>query len=216
MKKISFISMAVILLSIAAFSIASAQSKMGNVKGQVTSYDADAGQINLLTWKRGEVVVQVPDDFDFNSIEEGSYLHAKGRFNEEGIIVADWIKESKARDGDGEGGKSNSAYCAGRKDKLHPLAAGIEEIYGYPPEETMAYFCKGFGFGQIMLALQTKEMKGLDVSELLDKRKSGMGWGQIWKENGLVGNPGEASSPPGHLKRPEHAGPKEGKGQDKP
>ena len=216
MKKISFISMAVILLSIAAFSIASAQSKMGNVKGQVTSYDADAGQINLLTWKRGEVVVQVPDDFDFNSIEEGSYLHAKGRFNEEGIIVADWIKESKARDGDGEGGKSNSAYCAGRKDKLHPLATGIEEIYGYPPEETMAYFCKGFGFGQIMLALQTKEMKGLDVSELLDKRKSGMGWGQIWKENGLVGNPGEASSPPGHLKRPEHAGPKEGKGQDKP
>lgn len=216
MKKVSFVFVTAILLSITAFSIATGQSRMGNVKGQVKAFDAETGQINLQTWKGEEVVIQAPEDFDFTSIEQGTYLHAKGRTNEEGIIVADWIKESKGRGDDDERGKANNAYCAGRKDKPHPLAAGIEEIYGYPPEETMAYFCKGFGFGQIMLALQTKEMKGIEVSDLLDKRKAGMGWGQIWKEYDLVGEPGEASSPPGHLKRPEHAGPKENQGKNKP
>lgn len=218
MKKIYLVYLAAIILAVLTFSLASAQSKMGNVKGQVTSYDVDAGTITLLTWKGGEVVVQVPEGFNFDLIAEGSYLHAKGRFNDEGIIVADWIKESKGKgdDDDGDGGQANSAYCAGRKDKPHPLAAGIEEIYGVSPEETMAYFCKGFGFGQIMLALQTKELKGLEVSELLETRKSGMGWGQIWKEHGLVGKPGEASSPPGHLKRPAHAGSKHGTDQNSP
>jgi hypothetical protein len=216
MKKISFISILVIILFIAIFGLASAQSRMGNVKGQVIGYEAEGGQITLLTKKGEEVVVQAPEDFVFSSFDGETYLHVKGRFNEDGIIVADWIKESKGRDDDGEGGKADSAYCAGRKDKLHPLAAGIEEIYGYPAEETMAYFCKGFGFGQIMLALQTKKMKGLEVSELFESRKSGLGWGQIWKEHGLVGKPGEASSPPGHLKKPDYAGPKEGKGQNKP
>jgi hypothetical protein len=216
MKKISLVYILVILLSIVTFGLVSAQSGMGNVKGQVTAYDAEGGQISLLTRKGEEVVVQAPEGFDFSAIEEGSFLHAKGRFNEQGIIVADWIKDSKARDDDGEGGKTNSAFCSGRKDKPHPLAAGIEEIYGYAPEETMAYFCDGIGFGQIMLAIQTAEMKGLEVSEILSTRKSGLGWGQIWKEYDLVGKPGEASSPPGHLKRPDHAGPKEGKGQNKP
>jgi len=216
MKKSTLIYGAVIILTLMTSSLVSAQSGMGNVKGQVTDFDAETGRISLQTRNGEEVVIQAPEDFDFSSIEEGSSLHVKGRFNEEGIIMADWIKESKAQGEDGEGGKANSAYCAGRKDKLHPLAAGIEEIYGFPPEETMAYFCQGFSFGQIMLALQTKEMKGLEVSDLLESRKSGMGWGQIWKEQGLVGNPGEASSPPGHLKRPDHAGPKESNGQSKP
>lgn len=216
MKKIYFVYLAVLLLTIMTISLASAQTRMGNVKGQVTAYDGDTGQITLLTWKGGEIVVQAPVDFDFNSIEEGSYLHVKGRFNEDGIILADWIKESKARGDDDEGGKEKSAYCAGRKDKPHPLAAGIEEIYGVSPEETMTYFCDGFGFGQIMLAYQTHEMGGPEVSDLLANRKSGIGWGQMWKEHGFVGEPGEASSPPGHLKRPDHAGPKEGKGKNKP
>lgn len=218
MKKVSLIHVLVIILAIFTFSLASAQSGMGNVKGTVTGSDEELGMIDIHTTKGEDVVVLVPEGFEFSSIAEGSFLHVKGWFNEDGYIVADWVKEGKDRDGNGEGSKADSAFCSGRKEKPHPLAAGIQELYGISAEDTMDYFCDGYGFGQIMLAIQTQELKGedIDFSEALGKRSSGKGWGQIWKELGLVGKPGEASSPPGHLKRPDHAGPPEGKGQNQP
>jgi hypothetical protein len=172
--------------------------------------------IQILTRKGDIFVVLVPEGFDIESVKEGDLLHVKGWFNEDGQIQADWIKESKGRGDKGEGGKADSAFCRGDKDKFHPLAVGIEEIYGMSVEDTMLYFCKGYGFGQIMLALQTKELKDVDVLATLEARKEGRGWGQIWMELKLVGQPGEASSPPGHLKRPFHAGPPEGKGNNQP
>ena len=216
MKKFSLIFTLAILLAVFATSLASAQSKMGNVKGAVSSYDELEGTIEILTNNGDTYVVLVPEGFDFESLKEGTLLHIKGWFNDEGQILADWIKESKGGGDKGEGNKADSAYCSGGKDKSHPLAVGIEEIYGMSVEDTMLYFCNGYGFGQIMLALQTKELKGVDVSETLEARKDGKGWGQIWKELKLIGQPGEASSPPGHLKRPAHAGPPEGKGNNQP
>jgi hypothetical protein len=216
MKKFSLIFTLAILLSVFAISLASAQSKMGNVKGTVSGSDELEGTIEILTTKGDTFIVLVPEGFDFESSKEGAVLHVKGHFNEDGEIVADWIKESKGRGDQEEGSKADSAYCRGGKEKFHPLAVGIEEVYGLSVEDTMQYFCKGYGFGQIMLALQTKELKGVEVSETLEARKAGMGWGQIWKELKLIGQPGEASSPPGHLKRPAHAGPPEGKGNNQP
>jgi hypothetical protein len=217
MKKSSVILGLIIIFALFTVSLASAQSRIGNVKGDVTGFDAGERKINIHTTKGEDVVVQAPEGFEFSSISVGTFLHVKGRLDEQGMILADWVKEVKDHPGNGEGGKTNSAYCSGRKDKPHPLAVGIEELYGLSSDEIMPYFCDGYGFGQIMLALQTQELKGEDIDmfgALLEQRSSGKGWGQIWKELKLVGQPGEASSPPGHLKRPAHAGPPEGKGSD--
>jgi hypothetical protein len=50
-----------------------------------------------------------------------------------------------------------------------------------------------------------------DADVLLAERASGKGWGQIWKEEGWIGNEKEAESPPGWLNKPDHAGPKKNK-----
>ena len=67
----------------------------------------------------------------------------------------------------------------------------------------MSYICEGQGFGGVMLALQTQQA-GSEGSEsagdFLNKRKEGKGWGQIWKDSGLVGNDKADTPPPGLLK----------------
>ena len=220
MKKFASVYVLVVILALISVTLVSAQSGIMNAKGDVTDIDLDEGTVEIHTTKGEEFIVYVPTDFDLLSLEVGAFLHIKGRVQENGTVVADWIKDGE-RDDDGDGGengngsKAESAFCSGRKDKPHPLAAGIEDKYGLPVDEVMLYFCDGYGFGQIMLALHTEEMTGVGVSETLGNRNKGLGWGQIWKELKLIGKPKEASSPPGHLKRPAHAGPPEGKGPNK-
>ena len=95
------------------------------------------------------------------------------------------------------------------------------------------YTCDGFGFGGVMLALQTVSAKGEDgeeasgddsvnptetaADEVLAKKKEGQGWGQIWKEDGLTKSDKADSPPPGLLKKEEKQnGPPEDKGPNKP
>jgi hypothetical protein len=150
----------------------------------------------------------------------------KGTVQEDGSILADWVKvgdpddevdeeepedddaeetkEPKEPKEDGAGSKETSAYCSGEKDKVHPMAVAIAETYGISEEEVMDYFCAGHSFGAIMLALQTVELDpSADVGSLLEARKGGKGWGQIWKEAGLIGSEKEGNSPPGLLKKPD-------------
>ncbi len=220
MKKISTIFILVIIIALFGATLVSAQSGIKNVKGEVTDIDLIKGTIEIKTTKGEEFLVYVPTNFYLSALEEGDFIHIKGRVQEDGTVIADWVKDGEKDDGEvggenGNGSKANSAFCSGRKDKPHPLAAGIFAKYDFPADEVMLYFCDGYGFGQIMLALHTEEMTGVRVSETLGNRKEGLGWGQIWKKLNLVGKPGEASSPPGHLKRPAHAGPPEGKGPNK-
>ncbi|MFO7918558.1 MAG: hypothetical protein R6V13_10810 [Anaerolineae bacterium] len=46
------------------------------------------------------------------------------------------------------------------------------------------------GFGEIMMAIRTNDILGEDapgVGDLLEQKKGGVGWGQIWQEAGLIG-----------------------------
>lgn len=191
-----------------------------NVKGQVISISKE-GVIQIETKKGETVLVSLPEGEEFPKLEVGDYVHVKGTLLLTGKVVADWVRvisskeldeededegeEAEEEDDDEDEAKSESAFCDPDKDKgPHPLAVGIAKRYDKSAEEIMAYFCEGFGFGQIMLALQTDED---NAASMLEERKEGKGWGQIWKEMGLIGQPGQASSPPGHLKRPDHAGP---------
>jgi len=67
-------------------------------------------------------------------------------------------------------------------------------------QQVMAWFChtsgdgEGYGFGQIMLALQTSQIladteNSPDAQSLLEMRAEGMGWGEIWKTLGFNGKP---------------------------
>jgi hypothetical protein len=215
MKKIYTISIIVILVALVAAVPALAIPGKGAIKGEVIEVDPGEGTLNLKA-KRGEsVVVVVPLDFDMDSIAVGDIVLVKGPTGEEGAIEAEWIKQigkgsGKGNDDKAEGRKDNSAFCDGDKqDKLHPLAEKIGERFGVGEDWVMDYFCDGYGMGAIMLALKTSQLEGSDPGDFLKDRAEGKGWGQIWKEKGLIGSEKEGYSPPGHLKRPDHAGPKD-------
>lgn len=110
-----------------------------------------------------------------------------------------------------EGFKENSAFCAeGKQERPHPLAPKIAERYGVTEDLVMGYFCDGYSIGAIMLAIKTSQVEGMDVTpeDLLAGRRAGNGWGEMWKNLGLIGSEKSGHSPPGLLKKPDHAGPK--------
>jgi hypothetical protein len=107
---------------------------------------------------------------------------------------------------DGENGDDEGSYFCENRDVEHPVAAGIAETYEVDYETVIAWFCgdeflKGddegnFGFGEIMLALQTsKTDDDLEAEDLLTRRAEGEGWGEIWQDLGLIGKPDQAGPP---------------------
>jgi hypothetical protein len=246
MKRILTIASLVAVFILLITTVAFAQGK-ANIRGEVTSVNAD-GTITVTLADSSSVIVHpaAGETFDLSMLH--TMVHVKGDHNTDGSIQADWVKPADADDDgddddddddgngqgkgkgldknknkggdddDDDGGKETSAYCAGDKDKDHPFAEGVAETYGVSKDDVMFYFCQGYGFGQIMLAIQTGQMDGVtsSVGDMLAARKSGMGWGQIWKDMGIVGNKDHGKSPPGLLKKPDKTtGPPEGKGWKK-
>jgi hypothetical protein len=208
--------MAVLMLALLAVGPASAQKGKVNINGEVTAVDTDT--LTILSKKGETFVVTVPDGFDTSSVHVGDSVLVKAVAGEGDSWIAQSIKQigpgsvDDAEDDPVEGGKYNSAFCAdGKQEKPHPFAAKMAERYGVDEEWVMEYFCAGHGMGAIMLALKTSEIEGVDVDPdtLLTERENGNGWGQIWQNHGLIGKEKDAHSPPGLLKKPDHAGPKD-------
>ena len=218
MKKITLAVTLMLLLALLVPGPAFSKNDKININGEVT--DIGAGTITVLSNKGEIFVVTLPTGFDLDSIQVGDSVLVKGYTAEDGSAIAESIKllgngkdtdDSDEDEDQAEGGKENSAYCTdGKQEKPHPLAARLAERYGVTVEWVMGYFCDGYGMGQIMLALKTSELKGIeaDPDTLLAERANGVGWGNIWKDLGLIGSEREAHSPPGLLKKPDHAGPK--------
>lgn len=216
MKRIILTTILILMLSLMIAGPASAKNDKINIKGEVTA--VAAGTITVLSNKGVTYEIALPDEFDLD-IQVGDSILVKGRLSEDGSVMAESIKligkNNDKDDGDDEeqsnGGKSNSAFCADDKQgKPHPFAAKMVERYGVTEQWVMDYFCDGYGMGQIMLALKTGEIEGIDSDPeaLLTERANGVGWGNIWKGLGLIGSEREGHSPPGLLKKPDHAGPK--------
>jgi len=134
------------------------------------------------------------------------------------------------------------AYCLDTATEVHPVAVTLSDNYGVPAEDIMDWFCgnetrPGMGLGQIMLGLRTsaslvdEETGEPEVSyqELLDRRLAGEGWGQIWRDLGLIGNGRDSSSsdpteetapsdsvPPGQSKDKSNGPPDHSNQPDKP
>jgi len=222
MKRIVITTMLILILSLSVTGSVFAQKDKINIKGEVT--EIGGGTITVLSNKGEIFVITLPAGFDPSSIQQGDSVLVKAVLGEGGNWVAQSVKllgnENDDLDGDetevenddlAEGSKLNSAYCMdGKQEKPHPLAAKMAERYGVSEDWVMGYFCEGYGMGAIMLALKTSQINGItvDPESLLTERSNGVGWGNIWKNIGLIGSEREGHSPPGLLKKPDHAGPK--------
>jgi hypothetical protein len=118
-----------------------------------------------------------------------------------------------------------NTYCMDLETLRHPVGERIAERYAVEYEWVMGWFCdSAFGFGEIMLALETSkvttptptdleavvDLSGLADKYLNDKIELG-GWGQVWKSLGFNGRPKSADWDDG---KPDWAGPKDKDGDD--
>lgn len=188
----------------------------GNVKGVVDEVAEDGSSLTLMT-KNGAVTVLPPEGFSFEDTLAGKTIMAKGYWAQD-QFQAETIREIGAGDDkdedddDGDDGESfQNAFCTGEKEGNHPLVAKIVARYGdaLPTADgktsedlIKGWFCEGHSFGQIMLALTTHMLNPeSDPYQLLQERKNGRGWGQIWKDKSLIGSEREGM-PPGWVHKP--------------
>lgn len=231
MKKTFIVTLMVIIVALLAVSTAAAQKGKINIKGEVTA--VGAGTLTVESNKGETYVISVPAGIDMSAIQVGDSVLVKASSSDGGGWLAESIKkvgngsgagdedenevEIEAEDKDKdkpekdkpEGFKDNSAFCADDKqEKTHPLAPKIAERYGVSEGLVMGYFCEGYSIGAIMLAIKTSQLEGEtgNPGDLLANRAAGNAWGQIWRGLGIIGNENDGHSPPGLLKKPDHAG----------
>ncbi len=208
MKKLSFISIAVLL--VAAFVVTPAFAKPSVIKGEVQTINTGDNTITVLTQKGDTITVVAPTGFDLSTLVIGDQVVVKGTLQNDGSILADWIIKADVSGSEtedtAEGSKAiDSAYCAaGKQTSPHPMATALAAKYGVTTEWVMGYFCDGYGMGAIMLALKTHELTGASADDLLAQRAGGMGWGAIWQGLKLIGNERNVQTPPGLLNKPNH------------
>ena len=202
-KKFTLILTITVLLVLLSTGMVFAKAK-GTIKGTLTAMD---GATFTVETKAGDVVVSATEDM-MSSLDVGMNVLVKGQWNE-GVFEAEWVKQVGPQDKDeetedGEGRKN--AFCTDEKDTNHPLASKIVAKYGEDTGVTedmvMDWFCEGHSMGQIMLALTTQVLDGSDPDAVLDERKGGKGWGEIWKDRDLIGDAREGD-PPGWVKKPD-------------
>jgi hypothetical protein len=113
------------------------------------------------------------------------------------FVILALVPVALADDADGE---EPNSYCMDLVYLRHPVGERIAERYEVDYKWVMGWFCeKDFGFGEIMLALETSKVMNSDTEELVDlavladqylndKTELG-GWGQVWKSLGFNGRP---------------------------
>lgn len=191
----------------------------------VTEIDLEEGFFTCETEESEIYTVYPPEDFELEGLEVGDVYEVEGTLAEDGSVMAEKLEfeepededEGEEGDDDGEGEGELGYFCRAETEDQHPVGAALAETYETEYEQVMQWFCEGrFGFGQIMLALQTAQMEEVEAGELLERRAGGEGWGQIWVDMGVIGKDKEADPPGGKPEwagPPEHAGPPEWAGR---
>lgn len=227
MKRILFTVFLALLVTLSSANFAAAKAPKVKITGEVVSFDA--AFLTILSEDGTTYVVTVPEGYDTSALQVGDFVRVKGKTAADGTIAAGSIKlveadgEDGGEDGDGEEGeaedgeiadnRANNAFCAeGKQEKPHPLAPKLADRYDVEEDWVMTKFCEGYSIGAIMLAIKTSQVEGMTVTadELLEQRAAGAGWGNIWKELGLIGSDKSDKTPPGQLKKQDN-----GKPQDK-
>ena len=127
-------------------------------------------------------------DFDYSSIVVGDEISLNGTEGEDGSIVLTDFTEVVD-----EEGKAQGFYCM-QSVVQHPAALKLSKRFDVDYATIQSMFCDGAGIGQIMLAFETAQNSDGDAADLLAQREAGAGWGQIWNDLGLHGNPHDNES----------------------
>ncbi len=202
--------LAVLAIALAAVQPVAAQDAGTDVQvtGTVTAVDEEAGSFTVETESDETYTVLPGEDFDFSTLAVDDTVQVEGTLNEDGTVAALTVTVGEEEPVEEEDDRSNGYYCRQSED-AHPFGERLAERYETDYETLQSWFCDGFGWGQIMLALQTGKITGDDPAALLEARQDGEGWGQIWKRLKLIGRPEHAGPPDDEDRdgRPDHAGP---------
>jgi len=74
-------------------------------------------------------------------------------------------------------------HCA--ETDPHPIGQEIAETYDVTYEEVMTWFCSGYTFDDILIALETSEATNVKVGDLLSMSEE-MSWEEVWVEVGFT------------------------------
>ena len=66
----------------------------------------------------------------------------------------------------------------------HPLAVSMEEKFEVSYDEIMTWYCDGYAFSDILLALETEKLVDLSAPALLSRLRN-RSWEVIWDELGV-------------------------------
>ena len=66
----------------------------------------------------------------------------------------------------------------------HPVAVSIADKYQWEYQEIIDWYCAGYPFEDILVALQTSKLADLEPIELLE-RSAEQDWFEIWEDLGL-------------------------------
>lgn len=211
MKKTLTSLMLVLLMALMTFSSVAAQKDKLNVKGEVVSFE---GNILTVMSNKGETVeIVIPEGFAIPELAPGDSVLVKATAGAEGEWIAGTVKvvgqQNTEQEQETNEYRFTNAYCVdGMKETNHPLAAKIAERYGVSEDMVMTYFCQGYSIGEIMLAIKTSQMEGVEMTpeEILANLETNDAWGLLWQDMGLIGWEKEGKSPPGQLKKLEADG----------
>lgn len=162
----------------------------GEVVTIVLPTETEPGSFDVQT-EMGIVTVFPGEGYDFTLLEVGDMVVVTGTENEDGSLSAEEITigEPQEPEEPEEPMYPNQGYYCTQSEDMHPMGARLAERYGMDYATLQGWFCEGHGWGQVMLALQTGAAMEMDPAMLLEARDAGEGWGNIWKELGLIGKP---------------------------
>jgi len=66
----------------------------------------------------------------------------------------------------------------------HPVAQGMEQKFDVNHDEIMTWYCDGYAFSDILLALETSDLADVPVLDLLPLVRN-QSWDEIWDDLGI-------------------------------
>ncbi len=224
MKKLLFSTIVLVLLTLILAWPVQAQSEETTLSGVVLAIGAENGVFLLQTESGQNVVVYAPEGFDWTTLALGNTVTVSGTWNADGSFAASAIQvaapteETPAEPAEtpteetptepsetpteetptepAETPVPGSGFYCQEGAPPHPFGARLAERYGVDYQQIQQYFCQGFGWGEIALALHTaRVMEGVDPNALLEARRNGQGWGEVWHGLGVIGRPKDATPP---------------------
>jgi hypothetical protein len=66
----------------------------------------------------------------------------------------------------------------------HPIAQGMVETFDVSYDEVMTWYCGGYAFSDILLALETSDLADVPVPDLLPLTET-LSWNEIWDDLGV-------------------------------